>query len=220
MDTKNNKSTRDMIIEQAKHLFNDKGYSRVTMRDIAAASATSLGNLTHHFHSKADLISVIFQRSQEGLTRILEERLRQGDSYPYNLQKVYDVFLLAEQRAKDNAWYWRNLTEIVNGYPLIAEQEGRARSTVIEYYITAFRALKTDGVLRSDVTDEQYQALALTLVQLMNTWYQNGSLTSDAENCKFCYSENCIYLLYPYLTDKGRLEYKEIISGMGVQKND
>ena len=52
-------STREAIINQAKQLFNERGYFNVSMRDIADKLGISPGNLTYYFKKKEDLIEAV-----------------------------------------------------------------------------------------------------------------------------------------------------------------
>src|ERR1700761_1718319 len=47
---------REQIIEAAKELFADRGFSRTTMADVVAASGLSTGAVYHYFPSKGELV--------------------------------------------------------------------------------------------------------------------------------------------------------------------
>jgi TetR/AcrR family transcriptional regulator, transcriptional repressor of aconitase len=47
---------REQIIEAAKALFAERGFSRTTMADVVAASGLSTGAVYHYFPSKAELV--------------------------------------------------------------------------------------------------------------------------------------------------------------------
>ena len=50
---------RDSIIEASKQLFLQKGYSKVSMREIAQESEVGLGNIYNYFVNKDDLFRVV-----------------------------------------------------------------------------------------------------------------------------------------------------------------
>ena len=57
-----NSSSEDftfLLILTAISLFNQKGYNKVSLREICEASWTTIGNLTYHFKRKEDLIEGI-----------------------------------------------------------------------------------------------------------------------------------------------------------------
>ena len=46
------KNTRQLILDTAKRLFNERGYNGVSLKDIADELNISKGNLTYHFRKK------------------------------------------------------------------------------------------------------------------------------------------------------------------------
>ena len=62
------RNTKDNILYNALELFNTKGESEVTLRDIALACEMSLGNLAYHYKNKSFIISALFRN-------MLEERI-------------------------------------------------------------------------------------------------------------------------------------------------
>ena len=55
-------STKELILETALRLFNDKGTSAVSTNHIAAALGISPGNLYYHYRNKEEIIRAIFER--------------------------------------------------------------------------------------------------------------------------------------------------------------
>ena len=53
--------TRNRILEGAYKLFRRKGYSRVTMDDIAAKASLTKRTLYHHFSSKDELLANVLE---------------------------------------------------------------------------------------------------------------------------------------------------------------
>jgi TetR/AcrR family transcriptional regulator, cholesterol catabolism regulator len=85
---------RDRILDVAESLFRERGYTAVTMRDIAQAVGMRQASLYYHFPSKEELFVSVrertFQRHQVGLQNALE---RVGDDLRSQLQAVADWFL-------------------------------------------------------------------------------------------------------------------------------
>ena len=50
------KTTKELIRNTARELFNERGYRAVSMRNIADALGISVGNLTYHYPHKALLM--------------------------------------------------------------------------------------------------------------------------------------------------------------------
>jgi AcrR family transcriptional regulator len=57
--------TRKQIIERAYRLFRRRGYSRVTMDDIAAEATFTKRTLYHHFNSKDQLLASVLEAQHQ-----------------------------------------------------------------------------------------------------------------------------------------------------------
>ncbi|QSX09423.1 TetR/AcrR family transcriptional regulator [Alkalibacter rhizosphaerae] len=51
---------KQFILDTAYSLFNEKGYKKTTMRDIAGRSGGSLGSITYYFKKKADIAKALY----------------------------------------------------------------------------------------------------------------------------------------------------------------
>lgn len=52
---------KKLILDTARRLYNERGLSNVTIRQIAQEMKISSGNLTYHFEKRGDLVKGIFQ---------------------------------------------------------------------------------------------------------------------------------------------------------------
>jgi AcrR family transcriptional regulator len=87
---------RERIIEAAEKLFAVDGYDAVSFRGLTAAAGVSLSAIHYHFGSKEAVLSEIFARRAELLTKrrleLLEAALRYGGR-PASLESILDAFL-------------------------------------------------------------------------------------------------------------------------------
>ncbi|MGH8960458.1 MAG: TetR/AcrR family transcriptional regulator [Jatrophihabitantaceae bacterium] len=54
---------RAQLLEAAKRLLEERGYARITARDLVAASGTNLASIGYHFGSKAALLNAAIESS-------------------------------------------------------------------------------------------------------------------------------------------------------------
>ena len=59
--------TREMILQQARELFMERGYNNVSMRDVAEAAGIRVGNLTYHFPRKELLVEALFEARESSI---------------------------------------------------------------------------------------------------------------------------------------------------------
>jgi AcrR family transcriptional regulator len=79
--TRQPRSRRSTILDAALTLFNEAGYGRASMQDIAAEAGASIGSIYHHFGSKEEVAAAVHLAGladyQRGLGRVLR---REHDS--------------------------------------------------------------------------------------------------------------------------------------------
>ncbi|MFP7494514.1 TetR/AcrR family transcriptional regulator [Terribacillus saccharophilus] len=80
--------TKDKIIEQARVLFIQQGYEKVSMRGIAKVLGCSHGALYYHFKNKASLFSEVLDYYFHELNSIINRIMQQKDT-----DKVHDLLL-------------------------------------------------------------------------------------------------------------------------------
>src|SRR3954467_189239 len=64
-------SHRDALLDAAKHLLRERGYARITARDLVAASGTNLASIGYHFGSKEALLNEAIGASFSEWTELL-----------------------------------------------------------------------------------------------------------------------------------------------------
>lgn len=203
------KTVKEKIIEQAKRLFNEKGYYHVTMRDIAKDADTTIGNLTYHFPHKEDIVLDIQKDANNLILSDLEKRLEQGSRHHYSLAELFETFILTEKNEQDYSYYFKNLLELARDYPAIQEKQEYNRGVFLRYFQATFSALKSNRILREDVSTDSYHSLARTIVLLMTLWNQGNSPTHEEAFKHHSYLETCSDLIYPLLTKAGQKEHQQ-----------
>src|SRR3981081_852003 len=65
--------TRERILRTAERLFAERGFSGVSVRELAAAAKVNIASIGYHFNNKEGLLSEVYRRHCEPM---IEERLR------------------------------------------------------------------------------------------------------------------------------------------------
>ena len=95
-------STKEKIISASVELFSKYGYTKVTMRDIAAVVGIKAGSIYHFFSSKRNILNYIYQFSVEQHRKAqpdLDELLRRAETdSPQELIEVFNFGLDPTER--------------------------------------------------------------------------------------------------------------------------
>lgn len=189
------KSTKEQIIEIAIRRFNEEGFAKVSMYEIAKEMGLSRGNLAYHFKDKDALLEVITNQ----MWTELEKKRSNTLTYPsfknitdefhqlYEIQKAYSFIFLDTQVLK---------------HPLVKNQMREITAKTIEgnKIIIGF-AIKM-GNMKQEEIPGTYNHIALITWMLSCFWLSQQIIRGD-------YSEKIAdralwSLLLPYMTEKGK----------------
>jgi len=93
---KQSKDTHSRILDVAEELFSERGFDRVSIRDITNKARVNLAAINYHFGSKEDLIAAIFEREfvpvNEARIAALEAVQRSDKKNP-KLEDILEAFI-------------------------------------------------------------------------------------------------------------------------------
>lgn len=199
---------KSMICEAATSLFNEKGYDKVSMREIATKAQTTIGNLTYHFQKKEDIV-----------IRIVSDLHSDYDIYfstdLYGLDLLRDL-IESFQRAKDNEekypFYFKNLNDLVKSSQYFANMNYEFQKKLYDYYLSCFLVLQEDGILKQQFQLNDFHILALSFTTQIAGWlleclpYHNTLLKPTS------ITQNLTILLIPYIHETYITEYQKIVN--------
>ena len=192
-------NAKEKICKHAKHLFNEKGYNNVSLRDIAEAAGTTIGNLTYHFPLKEDLIFAI---QEELYTEFLTDYVdKENESVLF--EKMLTSFLSINKSRDNNTFFYRNIVELSQESKLISRNIEDFRTRVYHYYLSCFLNLREHDIMRSDITIKQYETLAYIIVNMAHIWVQITTQYYDENIPKRELHHALKDLICPYLTQHG-----------------
>ena len=159
-------SSKQLIQETAVRLFNERGYDKVSLRDIAREAGIAIGSLTYHFKRKEDLLDAILEDLHAGYSNALDTSLR-GEEL---LARLADLFVEGERNQARYPFYFENLTQIAQCSEHVATEARVFEAALLSFYRCAFETLAQDGLLRSGMTPAQRNAICLSFVTLQASW--------------------------------------------------
>ena len=85
----NAQESKELIISSAEKLFLEKGFDKVSMRDISEEAKLSKGAIYHHYKSKDEIIKEIINKYVELQRSILVDLIKKTDGYTGKDKIVY-----------------------------------------------------------------------------------------------------------------------------------
>lgn len=189
------KSTKENIIEVAIRRFNEEGFAKVSMYEIAKEVGLSRGNLAYHFKDKDVLLEAITGQMWTELDKKRSNTL----TYP-SFKNITDEFHQLYEIQKDYSFIFLD-TQVLK-HPFVKNQlrEMTAKTIQGNKTIIAF-AIKL-GNMKPEEVPGTYNHLALITWMLSCFWLSQQIIRGD-------YSEKIAdralwSLLLPYMTEKGK----------------
>lgn len=145
---KNKEETRRIIFETAYALFEEKGYEKMTMRELAAKAGVGIGTIFQHFKDKANLLVSVFEHDfhplvKETLNTLPEANLKKQllfmvkKFYQYYARRPHISRMLVKELYIDQQNFDRISTSLRDDLATVA---------------TLFEAAKERGEIRAEVS--------------------------------------------------------------------
>ena len=116
---------RDAILDAARSVFMELGYSRFTMRKVATAAGISLGNLNYHFPRKDDLLKALLEMIFDGYIAEFERRRSAAGSSPSLQLAAVLEFWIDDLLSRETTTFFPELWALSNHDPHVAEMTDR-----------------------------------------------------------------------------------------------
>ncbi|MDJ0644471.1 MAG: TetR/AcrR family transcriptional regulator [Flavobacteriaceae bacterium] len=152
------------IILTAAKLFKEKGYSAVTMRDLAAAMGIKAASLYNHIDSKQDILKEIIIAIAEAFTSGMATiRVSEQDA----VNKLKEIIALHVEITANNTF---GMASLNNDWMHLEEQ--------LEYYLELrhnyednFRDIIKEGIADSDIIDENPDTIMFSILTTLRSLY-------------------------------------------------
>lgn len=79
---------RHFVIEKAREVFEQKGYTSTTIEDIAKASDISKPTIYNHFNGKDDIFRSVVELSNSEMDELIEPIINSPEPFPEKLKKL------------------------------------------------------------------------------------------------------------------------------------
>ena len=176
------KETRkDEIIKTAARLFKEKGYSAVTMRDLAKAMGIKAASLYNHINSKQDLLKTIIISLAEDFTNGMET-IKASDVS--SLEKLKKIVALHVEITSQNPY---GMASLNNDWMHLEEKQSYYLK-LRKAYENDFRTIINTGIANQELHKVNSEVALFSILSTLRSLYlwmpkkegmQNNVLTED-----------------------------------------
>ncbi|WP_107037763.1 TetR/AcrR family transcriptional regulator [Brumimicrobium mesophilum] len=201
--------TKNKILNTARELFNASGFSNVTIRMIAQELGMSSGNLNYHFKKREDILEALYFE----MVSVFDARVEQLGEREINFKNIKFDIQTSMERMVDYRFFWTDLYHILqlnNEIKLHFEKVYHDRMNGYDYL---FQTLNELGYLKSFESLKEEQLLVERMLGFSNTWLYNSILNQKEITKSYIelQAESLMFMLYPYLFEKGKIEFKKVV---------
>ncbi|HLG57142.1 MAG TPA: CerR family C-terminal domain-containing protein [Vicinamibacterales bacterium] len=159
--------TKQRLIDAAARLFAERGFSKVTVREICTSARANVAAVNYHFGGKTGLYDEIVRSAIRTMQSTTEEIRSAGQGRPAEEQlgAYVSIFLKRVVQARDG-WIHhlmaRELNDPTPALDLVVKHVVRPRMTYLaEVIATLLGCARTDARVEHSVMSVQAQCLAL-----------------------------------------------------------
>jgi AcrR family transcriptional regulator len=201
--------TKEKILNAAKGLFNELGFSQVTIRMIAERLKMSSGNLNYHFRKREDILEALYFE----MVRPFDERVEQLGEEKISLASMQRDIFSSMQRMLEYHFIWTDLHYILSSSPNIQSHFNKVLIERKNGYRFLFQYFQEQKILKKLDSKKEYEWLIDRMIDFSNTFLYASILyegkTLDEAYLRYA-TELLMSNIYPYLTEKGKEDFKQL----------
>lgn len=195
-------TTREKIIVESVELFNSRGISPVTLRDIADRVGISIGNLAYHFKNKDFIIEEIFRLMEEERQKRLSEVQMIPSFDNANRQTLAILKISYKYR-----FFYLDTLDILRAYPAIAKLHKKQVEDSINYVKAILDYSVGSGNMKPEPYPGCYRRLSETVWSIMQFWLMSEAIRGIKKHSANEARITMWSLVEPHLTEKGRKNF-------------
>jgi AcrR family transcriptional regulator len=202
------KSTKQRIVEAAIQLYNERGVSNVSLRDIGQVLDMSPGNLAYHFANHDYIITEAFRQMEAERDEILRgvQQIPTFENINQQIQPLLEI-------GGKYLFFQLDAAHILRNYPDIAQLQRQYFESSIKYVKAVIDLSVGNGNCQREQTPGQFQRLAHTVWMLMNFWLEQKMLRGQDAELEVEEVRRSVWdLVYPHLTEKGKHQLTKLHS--------
>lgn len=200
------KNTKEKILNTARVLFNQLGYSQVTIRMIALALKMSSGNLNYHFKKREDILEALYFE----MVAVFDERIEQLENQKFSLTKIKSDIKTSMERMVLYQFFWTDLYNLLMLNDKINAHFQEAYEKRKQGFRFLLRIMIEENLLKNPSFENEYDFLTERMISFSNTWLYASSLyQKQAINEEYIDKQAIVLLsmLFPYLTEVGKKQF-------------
>ncbi len=153
------------IIQIAASLFKEKGYSAVSMRDIAQAMDMKAASLYNHISGKQEILATLIIEVAEQFTAEMNRITSETISPLQKIKKVIEIHI------DITVTYSENIATLNNDWMHLEGEDLRRVVKMREAYEENFRSIIKQGISEGDIKPQHPEVILFSILSTLRTLY-------------------------------------------------
>lgn len=201
------------ILEEAKKLFNDRGVSNVSIREISREVGISHSNLIYHFKDKNALLSGLHQQILTAAIQLNQEVSGEEDT----LRSIFISTLKGFDIIYDFRFFMIDFNFILKDHKELHDQIKEIESLRFKMYMEKIIKMTEENTLREEIYESEYENFITLLRVYSDYWVSSSHIYDDnPQNSVKKYARLFLTHFYPYLTRNGREKFDKLLLAFGL----
>jgi AcrR family transcriptional regulator len=155
---------KEEIIKTAAKLFKDKGYSAVTMRDLASEMGIKAASLYNHINSKQDILNEVIISIAEEFTNGMKLIQSTDDS---RIDKLKKIIQLHVKISSDNIY---GMASLNNDWMHLGDQLDYYQKLRIDYE-SDFMSILKNGIAAGEIIEAKPDVMMFSILTTLRSLY-------------------------------------------------
>lgn len=202
------KKTKQKILDVALELYNREGFNKVSIRHLAKEVEISHSNLIYHFSTQEDLILGLHELLLEKAIE-LNKKIDQAEP---PLLALFHTTQVGFSVVYDFRFLFHDLQHICSSFPKVKQVIKSVEELRSEMYRNVMEQMLNLELMRAEEFENEYAHLIELIKIFSDHWLVSSSIYDELSKKEKLdkYSYLLMTHFYPYLTEKGKEEFKSI----------
>ncbi len=158
-------SRKEEIIKVAATLFKEKGYSAVSMRDIAAEMDIKAASLYNHINGKQEILAEIILKVAKEFTLGME------NVFAEEVDSIEKIERVIELHVDITVNYSEALASLNNDWMHLQKTDLELFVKMRDSYEENFRSILKDGILKGEIKPNHPEVILFSILSTLRTLY-------------------------------------------------
>ncbi|SFT38599.1 transcriptional regulator, TetR family [Lishizhenia tianjinensis] len=199
--------TKIKILAAARKLFNEQGFSQVTIRMIAMELNMSAGNLNYHYKTREEILEALYFEMVE----MFDTRVKDLGNTPITFATIQADMLSSLRQMLDYRFIWTDLYNLLRINEKMKHHFEQVYQDRYKGYEFLFDYLQQKEWMAPFDSKKEKHLLIERMIALSNTSLYNSFIydneIDEQELLELCHQ--LMYMFHPYLTPLGKSEFNK-----------